>query len=487
SAGAQNTAAAPAARSFDHQPKTGLEPERANTRTYQAISMLALAGFALALLYALIVVAGSILAFVGGYPMLMPPWTATVPVAAALICWYARQNVLSSEGALGGAKLATVGFFLSMGLGLVYWAYVAATYLAVRQQASAFVEGQWFKLLKENRLPEAFMLSMQPPHDEIPAKALRNAVEINFNQAANDTKVGTFTAFTEREFVRFIGNAGGKTTLHLVSASMPKYEKSSLNIILVYHVDTPQISFDLPVLTKGFNVKSKEAAGRQWQVLPDSGAQLKESIQFTSAGDDLNKRSVAAATFVAKWLEKVAQNIDMDAAYLGTLQPAARASIQKKIAGKSQKEIAQLAANDAEVSAFHKGKAAFLNGDLGDFLRTDPATFWTANPEIRAAIIDEVKKRLRPSDALAGWITFSPVWPPLWSAEGGKLQFKFDANLHLSPKYMGLAQIVAEADLNNPALASDDAESWRILRIELVRGAPVPVKAPKKGRAGASR
>src|SRR2546423_9588152 len=76
---------------------------------YRPLSGLAVAGFALAAVYAFLVLAGGALALSRGSPWLMPAWTAVVPVAALVLCALARQRIRAAEGTLAGNSLTSWG------------------------------------------------------------------------------------------------------------------------------------------------------------------------------------------------------------------------------------------------------------------------------------------------------------------------------------------------------------------------------------------
>src|SRR5205085_7460486 len=103
-----------------------------------------------------------------------PGWAVLLPLTAAVLAWLARGRIRDSEGTLGGAALAAWGLGLSLFFGLTYVAYYAGAYVAVRQQAESFSR-QWIELLAQDKLPQAFALTM--PERDRPANPTREEME----------------------------------------------------------------------------------------------------------------------------------------------------------------------------------------------------------------------------------------------------------------------------------------------------------------------
>src|SRR5436309_2834297 len=111
--------------------------------TYRPLSMLAVAGFGLAVLYAVIVVGGGLISFFIRAPWLLSFWAVLLPLIAFAVSWVALQRIRDSEGTLGGESLAKTGVGLSVVFGLTYASYYTATRFAKIQQATSFVENVW--------------------------------------------------------------------------------------------------------------------------------------------------------------------------------------------------------------------------------------------------------------------------------------------------------------------------------------------------------
>jgi hypothetical protein len=116
------------------------------------------AGFALA--GALTVLGlGGLLAYSGSEPWLLREWLLVLPLAGLLLSWVARGQILRSEDTLSGLSLCNWGLGIVVVFGLMYGAYYAATYVAVRKQAAAFAD-DWVHRLEQGDVAGAFALTL---------------------------------------------------------------------------------------------------------------------------------------------------------------------------------------------------------------------------------------------------------------------------------------------------------------------------------------
>ncbi len=123
-------------------------------RVYSSVSIVAIIGLVVAVLYAATVGVGGLIALFHRAPYILPLWLFAVPVGAAAVCWAARARIRASEGALTGARLTTWGVGISAVVGLLYAAYYAGCYMAVTTQATRFMD-DWFDKLKNDGLEQA--------------------------------------------------------------------------------------------------------------------------------------------------------------------------------------------------------------------------------------------------------------------------------------------------------------------------------------------
>lgn len=456
-----------------------LPPPAEPGEPYRPLSALALAGLGLALFYALIIVVGGAIAYSTGDSFLLSFWTVLLPLAALAVSWAARRSILGSEGALGGLRLTGWGIGLSLVFGLSYWSYVAATIMATRQQAAAFVEAKFLPALAKGRVDEAFILTFAPPRPNVDA-ALHGFIEANFDTPPSQKSNGKFTSFAESNYVRLMGMPG-ETRWERLETGMPFQERGALHVPITYRVQTPENSFDLLVLATAQETRSREAPGRPWQVNLNRTGILTGTEAWNDAGS-LVLRDVepTAREFVAAWVQQLGSTLDVDRAYRYTLPPARRATLAPKARGKSEAELNKLAETDPEVRDFLAGLKEFRAGAV---VRADKGTFWAATPQQRDRVIRDVKKRFLAAYASPGWLTIPRDAVPAWTRDGDTLRFYYDGHIFLLPEFVAGARVVVEGSaktLTDPALRTPDA--WHVVALELlsVHAAPKP-ESPKSG------
>src|SRR5690348_7426840 len=81
-------------------PALAVMPSAEAPEPYQPLSLLAIAGFVLCLLYALVVIGGGVVALINHTPWLLPLWTLLLPVAGVTLALVARGRIQTSEGTL---------------------------------------------------------------------------------------------------------------------------------------------------------------------------------------------------------------------------------------------------------------------------------------------------------------------------------------------------------------------------------------------------
>ncbi len=132
-------------------------------------------------------------------PWILPVWSFAFSARAhALLCWAARVRIRNSEDSLTGAALTTWGLWLTLSFGLVYAAYYSACYLSITGQATAFADG-WFDDLKKDQLDLAYLKSLAPPRPAADAQ-LRDRLELDHNSGPEGK--GPFTDFRQSQLVR---------------------------------------------------------------------------------------------------------------------------------------------------------------------------------------------------------------------------------------------------------------------------------------------
>jgi len=445
--------------------------------TYRPLSMLAATGFGLAVLFAVLVVVGGVLAYFLRSPWLMPLWTFLLPVLGALLSWLARVRIRNSEGTLSGQALTSWGVGLSLVFGLSYAAYVAAMAMAIRQQADSFAR-QWLDEVRQGQLEKAFWYTQRPPRPHLAGSALRNVLELRFNSPPDLTTPGPYTQFTQSDYVRMLQAAGAQAQIELVSVNGWDYEKGGFQVDLTYHITTPMASFNLAVGVHGSESPAGEFKGRQWYVIekltgiPDNKG---SRISLSAEGQALLGLYAEAQELGLRWGHSLTQG-DLFQAFLltcpaGDRERLAVAQQSALVAGL----ITGLPAN-SDVQDLLSRSSEFA---AGGSIRAGKDQFWAVTPEKHDEIATEVRR------VFQGVRSCRVVPPrarhmPVWTRDGDWLRFAQNVQFML-PQPEPKLPFLVEAQVIVGARVDQGKPAWRIEALELLRGRvanPAPPRRP---------
>lgn len=407
----------------------------ASSETYQPLSLLAMAGFGLAIIYSLIVLVGGAVSLFGHTPWLIPYWTFLLPIAVLIICRAARTRIALSEGTLSGLAFTTWGSRLAVLFSLPYAAYYFATFLAVRGPAIDCAN-DFFQKIKTSQLEQAFLLSQDIPTKGMDKTRMRNEIETRFNQPIGGVSVapGTFTRFCQERFVRFLEMDGEEAKTVPTGVSLWEYTKGGYRVILNYHVTTSLVEFDMKVETLGRDPKPGEPKGRQWLVFLTRGETsiIEDSVRKTPKGNDFEQRTLKARGFAQEWVGKAND--------VAALEPAERESYTKLIRGYD--------------------------------------TFWAGSDQREA-----LSKRIRTMFQSIGEkrppcnLTLQSTGIPLLREREGRTTAWIDVNIRLIEEGGVMPQYIVDADLVLSADTSEAAKSssaWRADALEIKSGRTSP-------------
>jgi hypothetical protein len=405
----------------------------APAETYQPLSLLAMAGFGLAVLYALVVLAGGAISLMGHIPWLMPYWTFLLPIAALVVCRAARSRILNSEGTLSGLAFTTWGTRLAILLSVTYAAYYFATFLAVRGPAIN-CGNEFFQKIKAGQRLQAFVMTQDISNKNKSSDELRNEVETRFNQPQGGPGGGTpgsFTRFCQDRFVRFLEMDGEKASTVPTGVAEWEYSKGGYRVLLNYHVATSMVEFDMQVETFGRDPKPGEPKGRQWQVVVTRGqtAIVPETIKRTPRGSEFEQRTMKAQLFAQDWAAKASD--------VAELKPAEREAYAKLIRGYE--------------------------------------TFWTS-PNQRKDILERIHKTFQVSDGgkkTSFSINLQSNGIPVLRESDGRTTALMDMSLRYGDESGTMTQYIVDGRLVLSADSSEAAKrpsAWRVDAIEIESG-----------------
>jgi hypothetical protein len=414
---------------------------------YRPLSLLALAGFLLAVLYATLVTVGGLAVFAQNHPTLLillavlvplcaivaammfgitqplgiatstgkvVAWTAVilglgnlvaysssnpwlmphsmpiwgVLVAAILISWLGRARIRASENTLSGAALATWGLWLSLFFGLLYSGYLAACIVAVRSQARDFAD-EFLDLLRNGDQLQAFVRTL--PQGSRPAGGnIRDTVERQFNTPGPaPTRDGAFSTFCRADLARII-SIGGKSTTFDVSSIETDFDKERYRVSMFYKVSGPVGTYNAVVTAMG--LATAGSGRRQWNIDPQ-GTFLRFKMPADEALQEKFITSYAAIGFAREWARKLKEG-RLDEAYLDTVDPDQREKQRVDCffafpALGGVMGLPAIALRTSASQAFLAGRQSFMEGKTQDGKPfVDAKDVWpTSGPRIR----DEVE------------------------------------------------------------------------------------------------
>jgi len=420
-------------------------PTPASSATYQPLSLLAMAGFGLSVVYALAVLVGGAVSLAGHIPWLMPYWTFLIPIAVLVVCWAARTRIVNSEGTLSGLAFTTWGSRLAILFSITYAAYYIATFLAVRGPAIDIAD-DFFQKIKNGQLEQAFILSQDTNSKNMSTEAMRDQIQGRFNQPMGGVSAapGTYSRFCQERFVRFLQMDGEQANTVPKGVSVWEYTKGGYHVSLSYHVATSLVEFDMKVETFGRDPKPGEGKGRQWTILFTRGETsiVPDTLKETPRGAEFARRSQKAQLKAQEWAAKVS---DVDA-----LQPAERESLSKLIRGYD--------------------------------------TLWTGK-EQREDIMGRIRKTFQPSGGkgpLFNMLTQSGGIPLLRESDGRTtawvdVTMRYYDDPNMMPRYLVEGELVLSAETS---AAAESAAAWRVDALELLSARTAPEMRRMQQRLG---
>ncbi len=290
---------------------------------YQPVSGWAVAGCAVGGVFALLVAICTIVALSQGAPLFFPIWILGLAIVGVILSLIGQRHVQNSEGTRAGAKLAKVGFWLSLASGLCYFAYFYITGLALENQANTFVmektddDSGFFPRLREAadnpaQLNAAFLLTR-------PANARGNAnpedeqgMRANFDVPKGDGTPGELTQFREHPFVRILFKESAKDAeITPLTVQEWHYEQRMYKIVRNYRIKTKEVDYEFRVSV--FSSEAESAGqGRKWFVnLREVGYVARNLTEF---GQGLGRLRPQARAKLNEWAFKPSQGAFKDIA-----------------------------------------------------------------------------------------------------------------------------------------------------------------------------
>lgn len=304
---------------------TGTAPD-----SYQPLSLIALLGFGIAVLYGAGVLLIGVVGLSTRQHSLLPSWTLFIPFLSVLMCLVAWLQIRQAEGALAGKKLATYGIAICLLFGLAYWAYFAGVYFAIQQQADTAVR-QWLTRIQKKELNMAYYqtlsatkrMTIQNPTEQTVLPALLELGDAD--QGGRGSMMQEIRGFTFNEYVQLLANGGTEANIELKGLKSFEYSDGGFKVVLRYQVSTDLGTFHILVTAHGRTAQGKEFKGRQWNiVLKECGLDSSMPFQQSPVGMAYLALRQNATQFARQWTNSLGGEQQAVEACLMTLEPQER-------------------------------------------------------------------------------------------------------------------------------------------------------------------
>lgn len=461
---------APAVHYFSAEDKGPEQP-------YRALSILALIGFGVGVLYSAFVAQLGLVAFFTHKPLMISGWSVLVPVLALLLCALAGVRIRRSEGTLAGAALARWGLLLSLFVGVCFHAYAAAVYFAVRQQAQAYTE-TWLELIRRNELTDAVLHSLPPNRHPDLADLGDNIAEkrrrIDKLLRENEGFASLASRFRQHILVRVLTQEGSdEVRFESRGVRSWNYSRGGYEVSFTYNITTPDGVFEAIITVHSMepgdgqdDTGAAQTSRRQWFLLFEKTSLDPEqsSTRLTKRGEATGNLYQAGQRMLLDWEVKMFAH-ERGEAFLLTLPEEQRPEARKELS-KGMRVGAvggPLAWTAMPTGGTAERFARFLAGDL---VAVDPEQFFGGEKN-RLAVTAQVRERFSASQ-LSSRIELGRN-PPLRSRVGDKLVLAYDVTITSPARHSADGSFEIECD--PAALDSPEVPArWRIRRLVLLGG-----------------
>src|SRR5207245_2521956 len=153
-------------------------------------------------------------------------------------------QVRRSEGTLGGRKLAVAAASICALVGLVYWSYYLATFLAMRQRADA--EGRKFLAeVSKGNLDTGYWYTLDPERrPNLPANpesdlAFHQMLEVRFN-SLTDPALIRLSGFEQRDEVHVLQQIGKDVQIESLGITSWDFKGEGYILSQAYRLSGPE-------------------------------------------------------------------------------------------------------------------------------------------------------------------------------------------------------------------------------------------------------
>jgi hypothetical protein len=429
---------------------------------------------------------GGLVAFSGTSPWLLP-WPVWLLVGVALLtCWLASSRIAASEGTLGGAALARWGIGLTLFFTLNYGAYLLSSIYAVRSQARECTD-EFIDLLQKGKVLDAFVRTL-PARSRPSGGDLRREVEVKSNVPSGPTG-GAYSAFTHSTVVRLVQMFGEDAKYEKIGIN-EEYEKGGYQVRVTYRATTSMGIADFDVFAFGEESSDGAAVRRQWHIKmgPASLEAIAKNLFLIDEGQAMFAAIASTKYMAEQWLDQLTTR-RIDEAYLATVAPdrrrrQAEARVLQQHALVSLTGLAiggALQASSSDLETYDLGMQAFRRGSILDVTDLYPPA-GSANEKVRQEIIARFQKLLEGEASADSRATLARAELPMYRRTGDTITISYPVQL-LSREGGKGRFIEGDLEIVGPWTPEPlPSTQYRIRRLRLYRGqeSADPTRGPKQ-------
>ena len=317
---------------------------------YRPLSVLALTGFGLALLFTLTLIVAAAVALRSGAPLILHPSLLLIPALIAGVCGLAWLRIVRSQGAQAGLKLAKAGLLITCLAVGAYLPWRIGKELAVQREAEVFADA-WLAQVRRGAPHSldsyiAFWQVLDPDRrdprrpldnpeyqqklrdDPKRFRELQEYLKVRYAYGTAEKRV-TLPRFLGHEVVQLISLAGDQCQVKSTGMRSWDYRTAGLGGYLVelnYEITTPEGTYEAVVTVLGSQVENQP--GRHWQALLEGTALgPPEQRQLTPLGRNVLALRRDSREFVRDWVKKLSAG-QLDEVYLDTRDPSERVQLR---------------------------------------------------------------------------------------------------------------------------------------------------------------
>lgn len=232
---------------------------------YQPLSGLSLGAIGVASLFAVLMVALTVTAFVTGKPVV---WWALLllPTVGLILSILARVQIDRSAGTRAGLALSNTAWWICVVGGVVYLAYLLGNIYVIGGESRVEAEA-WFAHIKDGDYGSAFVTTLEP--------VIRAGVSPS-DLAGIEARFGAteWPSFRQSPFIQLCERNAEHLEITHDARSDLQQTQTGYDVVQRYRLTCPEGTFIVPVRLVA--IESDDFDSRQWQI-PFGSAMLTES------------------------------------------------------------------------------------------------------------------------------------------------------------------------------------------------------------------